>query len=253
MAAPKYSYPPGVFAAFARDVLLFRRRDFHQDAQACLAEIRPPLKVEERENIPLHGPCVITVNHYHREGFGAQWIVLAIAALVPTDMHWVMAGEFTYPGKWYGWFGALGSRFLLKRIAYVYDFITMPPMPPREKDVQTRAASVRAVLEYVNSSDELGLILGLAPEGYDATNNGVLTRPFRGVGRFGLLLSKSGLHFVPVGAYEMDGRFHVHFGGAYELRVPGGLSPDEKDRQASQTIMENIARLLPVHLRGEFA
>ena len=28
---------------------------------------------------------------------------------------------------------------------------------------------------------------------------------------------------------------------------------DAKDDQASQIIMKNIARLLPVHLRGEFA
>jgi hypothetical protein len=68
-----------------------------------------------------------------------------------------------------------------------------------------------------------------------------------------LLLSRAGLKFFPVGAYEVDGAFHVHFGAAYELNIPPELSPDEKDDQASRIIMENIARLLPVHLRGEFA
>ncbi len=252
MDAPKYSYPPFVFAAFARDVLLLRRRDFHQDAQACLAGIHPPLEVIGQENIPQRGPCVITVNHYHRQGFGAQWISLAIAAYVPVNMHWIMTGEFTYPGKWYEGLGTIGSKFLLERIAYVYSFMTMPPMPPREKDVDARAASIRAVLEYVMCSAEEGPILGLAPEGYDANDAGVLARPFPGVGRFGLLLSKIGLKFIPVGAYEMDGRFHIHFGEAYELKSPRGLSSTEKDRQASQVIMENIAGQLPVHLRGEF-
>jgi hypothetical protein len=74
------------------------------------------------------------------------------------------------------------------------------------------------------------------------------------VGRFGLLLAKAGLrNFIPVGVYEAEGVFHIHFGESYELNVPRHLSPVEKDDQASQIIIENIARLLPVRLRGEFA
>ena len=250
MDTPKYSYPPGLLAAFARDLFLGRRRDFHQDAQGCIARLAPSLHILGSEHIPHTGPCVITVNHYHREGFGAQWLALAIASLVPVRMHWVITGEFTYPGKWYERFGGVSSQFLLKRIANIYDFTNMPPMPPRQKDVAERAASVRAVLDAVKRVESP--VLGLAPEGRDLPG-GVLTRPFPGVGRFGLLLSRAGLSHCPVGAYEMDGCLHIHFGQAYELRVPPGLSPDEKDRQASQVIMENIARLLPAHLRGEIA
>ena len=91
------------------------------------------------------------------------------------------------------------------------------------------------------------------PRGMTYRPEGILTRPATGLGRFGLLLSKAGLKFIPVGAYEADGVFHLHFGKSYELNIPRDLSPDEKDDQASQIIMENIARLLPVHLRGEFA
>jgi hypothetical protein len=144
----------------------------------------------------------------------------------------------------------LGSKFLLRRIAHIYSFTSMPPMPPREKDVEARAASVRAVLEFVKHTNNP--VLGLAPEGYDPPGD-VLSRPAPGLGRFGFLLSRAGLRFCPVGAYEMDGCFHVHFGKAYELSVPSALSADEKDRQASQLIMEHIADLLPLRLRGEFA
>ena len=254
MNYPHYSYPPGLFARVARDVILLRRRDFHQDAKACIENLNPPLQVLGKENIPQQGPCVLTVNHYHRPGFGAEWIALAIAALVPVNMHWVMTGEFTYPEKWYAPFGAVGSRILLKRIAYIYSFTNMPPMPPRPKDVEARAASVRAVLEYVMHAQDP--VLGLAPEGYDPPDpDGVLTRPATGLGRFGLLLSKAGLTFTPVGAYETDGVFHLHFGERYELSVRSDLSadPDRKDECAMRIIMENIARLLPLHLRGEFA
>lgn len=250
MDPPKYSYPTGVFAAFARDLLLLRKRDFHQDAQACIENIRPPLKVIGQKNIPQNGPCVLTVNHYHRKGFGAQWLALAIASLVPVQMHWVITGEFTYPGRWYERLGTIGSKFVLGRIAHVYSFTSMPPMPPREKDVESRAASVRAVLEYVKRTESP--VIGLAPEGYDPPGD-VLSRPVSGAGRFGLLLSRAGLRFCPVGAYEMDGCFHVHFGKAYDFSVPAGLSVEEKDRQASQIIMKHIAELLPAHLRGEFS
>jgi hypothetical protein len=207
------------------------------------------LQVLGHENIPRRGPCVVAVNHYHRVGFGAQWLALAIAATVPTDMHWIMTGEWTYPGRWYASLGSIYSRFILQRLARIYGFTTMPPMPPRSKDAEARAASVRAVLGFVRHAQNP--ILGLAPEGHDPPS-GVLTQPAPGLGRFGLLLSHAGLKFVPVGAYEEDGVFTLRFGETYELCVERDLSADEKDERAARIIMLNIAALLPMHLRGEF-
>jgi 1-acyl-sn-glycerol-3-phosphate acyltransferase len=249
MSYPDYSYPPGLFARVAGDVVLLHHRDFRNDAKACIDYLKPPLQIFGKENIPQQGPCVITINHYHRPGFGAQWFAFAVSAMIPVHVHWIMTGEFTYPGKWYEWFGTVGSQILLKRIAQIYGFSMMPPMPPRPKDVAMRAASVRAVLEYVREAQNP--ILGLAPEGYDPPGD-VLTRPATGVGRFGLLLSRAGLKFTSVGAYELDGVFHLHFGEPYELKVEPDLSADEKDGCATQIMMENIARLLPLRLRGEF-
>lgn len=249
MDYPGYSYPPCLFAKIVRDILLLRHRSFRLDAKACIEKLNPPLQVLGRENIPGHGPCVITINHYHRTGFGAQWLAFAVAASLPADMHWIMTGEFTYPEKLYELFGGPGSRILLKRIARVYGFTTMPPMPPRPRDVKARAASVRGVLKYVRYAEDP--ILGLAPEGYD-TPHGELVRPATGLGRFGLLLSKAGLKFIPVGAYEAAGFFYLHFGRPYQLNLGRELPADEKDEQAVQIIMKNIARLLPPYLKGEF-
>ncbi|NJC96551.1 MAG: hypothetical protein C3F07_11930 [Anaerolineales bacterium] len=250
MDKPNYAYPRGLFAKVALDALLLHRRNFRKDAITCIGNLHPPLRILGEENIPGRGPCVVTVNHYHREGFGAEWIALAIAATVPADMHWVMTGEWTYPGQWYAPLGSMYSRFILHRLARLYGFTSMPPMPPRPQDVEARARSVRAVLDVVRNTKDL--ILGLAPEGHDPPG-GVLTRPASGAGRFGLLLANAGLKFVPVGAYEADGVFMVHFGEAYELKVERGLSAEEKDSQAARCIMRNIAKLLPSHLRGEFA
>lgn len=247
---PKYSYPRNTIAGLVCDAILLRYRVFRKDAVACIRELKPPLHVLGQENIPQRGPCAVTVNHYCREGFAAQWIALAIAATVPVDMHWVMTGELTYPGRWYAPLGMVLSKFALHRIARVYGFTPMSPMPPRQKDMEERAASVRKVLEVVRHAKDP--ILGLAPEGGDSAD-GKLARPASGVGRFGLLLSNAGLRFIPVGVYEEGGVFIVRFGELYVLKVKSGLSPEDKDFQATQLIMRNIAKLLPENLKGEFA
>ncbi|MCL5611824.1 MAG: 1-acyl-sn-glycerol-3-phosphate acyltransferase [Chloroflexi bacterium] len=246
---PKYSIPKENIYGLVRDVILLRRRIFRDDARVAVSGIDPPLKILRQKNIPQSGPCVITVNHYYRPDFFAPWISFAIAATVPVNMHWIMTGELTYPGKWYAPLGMMISHFVLHHIGRVYDFTAMPPMPPRPRDVEARAASVRAVLDYVMRTKNP--IIGLAPEGGDQTG-GVLTMPASGLGRFALLLAAQRLRFVPVGVYESDGEFCLNFGEAYNLSISHHLSADEKDKKAAQIIMKHIAPLLPVHLRGEF-
>jgi hypothetical protein len=247
---PHYSFPPRTVTGLIRDLILSRRRSFREDALACLGRLTPSLRVMGDENIPRAGPCVVTFNHYYRAGFNAIWMPIAIAATVPVEMHFVMTGELTYPGKWYAPLGKFFSKIALHRAARVYGFTTMPPMPPRPKDVQARAESVRRVLEVVHH--EKNVILGLAPEGGD-NPTGQITMPASGAGRFALLLSAAGLQFVPVGIYEADGALCVHFGAAYELTVlPHGLSADEKDKAAATMVMSKIAELLPPRLQGEF-
>jgi hypothetical protein len=250
MNYPRYSYPPGLFTRALWDFILLRRRDLQSDAKACIENLYPGLRVLGQENIPQRGACVLTINHYHRPGFGAQWLAIATSAVVPLRIMWVVTGELMCQGKWYEAIGSRASRIFLKRLAYFYGLITMPPMPPRPKDMEARAASVRKALEYVKHVDDP--VLGISPEGYNPPNS-VLTRPAPGFGRFGLLLSNAGMRFIPVGGYEADGIFYLHFGEPYELNVQGELTAGEKDEHGMQIVMKNIARLLPIHLRGEFA
>ncbi|MBN1450790.1 MAG: hypothetical protein JW963_07230 [Anaerolineales bacterium] len=247
---PKYGYPCRVVVGLAFSTIFGLRRSFCEDAIRCIGRLKPPLRVLGRENIPQSGPCVITVNHYHRPGFGAEWLALGISAVVPHEMHWIMTAEWTAPGKWYEPIKGGYSRLLLNKLSRVYGYITMPPMPPRPQDVEARARSVKKVLNLVRKTGNT--ILGLAPEGGNQTG-GWLSAPAPGAGRFGLLLAGSGSAFVPVGAYEADGSFYLHFGLPYQLSVPSGLSADEKDRAAAEVMMRKIAALLPEHLRGEFA
>jgi hypothetical protein len=243
---PGYGLPSCVVVGLAFNALFGLKRSFRADAIRCIGRLKPSLRVLGEENIPGNGPCVLTVNHYYRPGFGAWWIALAIAVTAPVEMHWVVTGELLYLGK----LGSPISRWALTRIGKTYGFTTMPPMPPRAQDMEARAKSVKKVLKLMKQSGNT--ILGLAPEGADQ-GGGQLSLPPSGAGRFGMLLAGSGSAFVPVGAYEADGAFCLHFGPAYRLSVPSGSSADEKDRSAAEIMMKHIAVLLPEKLRGEFA
>lgn len=246
---PKYGYPCGVVVGLAFSTIFGLRRSFREDAIRCVGRLKPPLQLLGRENIPQKGPCVITVNHYHRPDFGAQWIALAISAVAPQEMHWIMTAEWTAPGKWYGPVKGAYSRLLLNHLSRVYGYTSMPPMPPRPEDVEARARAVRAALEHARRNPDF--VLGLAPEGANQVG-GKLSMPSPGAGRFALLLAGLGAEFVPVGAYEEEGAFCLNFGPAYRLEVVPGLAADKKDRLAAETMMKKIATLLPRRLRGEF-
>lgn len=211
--------------------------------------MQPGLHIQGHEFIPQHGPCVITFNHYHRPGFQAWWLALAVASCVEQEMHWVVTNELTFPHKWYGFIGRPLSRWLLRTLEKTYEFTSMPPMPPRPKDSEARALAVRHVLSHIKHTEKP--ILGLAPEGRD-NFGGCLSLPALGAGRFGLLLASSGLRFVPVGAFENEGSLFLRFGPGFDLHVPAELSSNEKDIRAARIIMQNIAHLLPTSLRGEF-
>ena len=246
---PRYTYPPHAFLKLAVNVFIGGHRSFRRDGKDCVDGLKPPLRILGTEHIPASGPALITFNHYYRPGFNAWWMALGLAAVVPLDIHFVMTGELTYPGKWYAPLGMAGSHWLLWRLSKIYGFTSMPPMPPRPKEVAARARSVRRTLEFARRHPQA--VLGLAPEGGDQPG-GLLNRPSSGAGRFLLLLAGAGFHIVPVGTYEMDGEFCLNFGEAYDLVVPPGLPVDEKDHATAEIVMRRIAMQLPESLRGSF-
>ena len=246
---PSYSYPLLKLPLLVANVLFGGKRSFHRDGQACIERMKPPLQILGEENIPKSGPLLITFNHYYRPGFNAWWMALALAAVVPVDIHFVMTGELTFPGKWYAPLGMAGSRLLLWRFSKIYGFTTMPPMPPRPKDVERRARAVRETLSYARAHSQA--ILALAPEGGDQPG-GVLTMPPSGAGRFISLLAGPGSRIVPMGAFEEAGIFCLHFGEAYPLPKVEKTSAEERDRRAVEIVMRHIAACLPERLRGSF-
>ena len=249
MTYPRYSYPLRLAPGLLANVLFSGRRSFRSDGLACMERLKPPLQVLGAEHIPPVGPCLITFNHYYRPGFNAWWMALALSATVPADIHYIMTGELTYPGKWYAPLGMAGSRWLLKRFSRIYGFTSMPPMPPRPQDVKSRAFAVRQALSFARNHPQA--FIGLAPEGGDQPG-GRLNRPPSGAGRFILLLAELEFPLLPLACYEEQGSLCLRFGEPYTLTVPAALPADQKDRLSAGMVMQAIAPLLPGRLRGEF-
>jgi hypothetical protein len=249
MDYPAYRIPAHIIPGLIIAGLLGKRRSFRQLALECIQRMQPQLVVLDQAKVPGSSPSVLTVNHYHRPGFQAEWLALAVSAAVPVDIHWIITGELTYPGKWYGFLGRPLSRLLLNRGAHIFGFTTMPPMPPREMDINHRAASVRAVLKVVHQS-RIPMI-GLAPEGGDDPSQ-MLSYPPVGFGRFARLLANRGMQFIPVGVYEQQGRLCVRFGDAYRITGESHQGRSEIDKSTARIIMEHIAELIPHYLWGNF-
>lgn len=192
----------------------------------------------------------MTVNHYARPGFQAWWLALAISSAIQEEIHWVITSAWTFDSHLRSVLITPLTRWLFSRIARVYGFNNMPPMPPRPEDLEARAKAVLQVIQAARRAPAAWI--GMAPEGRDAPG-GVLQPPPPGTGRFILQLANLGRGVLPVGVYESAGGLCLSFGQPYRLIVPQGLSSKERDALASQTVMSRIALQIPPGLRGVYA
>jgi hypothetical protein len=239
----------GMILRIAGSVLAGRTRSFKSDAVREISHLSPPVQIIGRENIPVEGPCLVTVNHYSRAGFWGWWLAMMVSAAVPVEIHWVTSRELTYPGQKRGVVLRPLTRLGMQWISQAYDFTVMPAMPPVPADAIDRSVAVRHLFRYIHSAKKP--VVGLAPEGMDYPG-GILGWPPTGSGRMIQQIARQGLGIAPVGAYEDQGVFYLRFGEAYRLESPANLSRGDLDKGTRCTVMQHIARLLPPGLRGEF-
>jgi 1-acyl-sn-glycerol-3-phosphate acyltransferase len=229
-------------APIARDILLQRPRSLHTDALALTAAAKLSLKVQGRTYLPAQGPFLLVTNHYTRPGFGVWWTGLALAATLPMELHWIITA---------GWTGSPLeplSRWLLRRVAQVYGFTAMPPMPPNPEEEAERAAAVRRVIAYARKGQTA--VVAVTPEGRDFPGSR-LGQPPPGAGRFLLYLQQILGTIIPAGVYEEDEWVCLNFEPPFKLHLPLGLSHGEQDLLASRQVMDHIAALLPLQLKGD--
>jgi hypothetical protein len=248
--SPVYPTPWKLVPGLAAAMLFRRRRSFRQDARTALNLLQPPLEVRGSEHIPASGPFLLTINHYGRPGFMAWWLVFALSANLPVEVHWIMTGAWIFPGKWYEALVGKLTTWLFRQIAHVYGFTNMTPIAPYSNEVEGRARAVRRTLEYARRTPQP--VLGLAPEGRNHPD-AVLGPLPPGVGRFVARLAPACQGILPAGIFETDDHLCVQFAAPYCLDVPAGLSGDALDAHVGQVVMRAIAAQLPDHLRGEYA
>ncbi len=235
------------------NVLRGRRRSFAADAARLLCILRPQPRVENANLIPPEGPFVVVMNHYCRQGLGAWWGVFLIDQAIarrrtePAEVRWIMTNGWTYQDPVRSRLVTPLTHWLFRRIARSYGFIPMPPMPPHPLQLEERAQAVRKALSLAHG----GAMIGLAPEGRDSSDGGLIDPPAR-AGRFLLLLAKAGLRILPVGVAEKNGTLTVSFGEPFNLEDRPGLGKRGRDRSADETVMVAIGKLLPPELWGTY-
>lgn len=226
-----------------------RRCSFARHARLALAG--QPIEMLGQEHIPLRGPCLAVCNHYSRPGLGAWWTAIAVTAAVTAaraadadpEIRWVMTAAWTFPDSpWRQRVLTPLSRLAFRRVAQVYGFVNMPPMPPDPAEVEARALAVRQTVRLACRAAETGGMVGLAPEGRDV-REGEERLP-SGVGRFIALLVEAGLPLLPVGVAEGDGRLRLAFGSLFVPHLPSQRAA--RDRAVAWQVIEAIDRCVRI-------
>ncbi len=210
------------------------------------------------------GPYLFLVNHYSRpapasqarrfgfakrlaargQGFQAWWIAIVLTSASGRALHWPMTSAWTFPDPLRARLITPLTEWALARFARMYSFTLMPPMPPRERDVEARADSVRRILRIARREKPS---IGMAPEGMDSPD-GLLMQAPSGAGRFISHLQSAGYALIPAGFFESEGACRLRFGAPFELPRDHPSDPEARDREAGRIVMEKIAELLPKEL-----
>jgi 1-acyl-sn-glycerol-3-phosphate acyltransferase len=238
----KFPLPWDVLVHLSIAGLRDQRRSFRADSIRSVARLKPPLRVIGRENIPFSGPFLVVVNHYSRPGLPAGWLAMTISAVLSMNVHWVMTSAWTYPDRLRSRTLTPLSRWMFARLARVYGFILMPPMPPKPSETLDRAIAVRRILRYARDAENP--VIGIALEGGDFAPVGKVVAPPPGAGRLVLILCEMGLPVLPVGASEEDDCLRLNFGSASFLTTQENLTADERDDYARLALIRRVTEVL---------
>lgn len=248
--AAQYGLPWDIVVRLVGAALVRRQRSFAHDALRAVA--RPPAPMEGRgaQHIPQQGPCLVACNHHTRPGFDAWWLVLAVSAVIARqrdagadpEIHWVMTGAWRFEGSpWRARVLTPATRWAFGRVARVYGFVTMPPMPPIPEEMEARAVAVRQTLRLARQVAVEGGMIGLAPEGRDTPEK--LGEPPDGVGIFIAHLTRLGLPVLPVGVGEVAGCLRISCGPVFVPEIPARRA--ERDRAVAEQVMAAIGEQVP--------
>jgi hypothetical protein len=151
-------------------------------------------------------------------------------------------GRFTVPG----------TRWVIERVATVWDLILVTPPAIAHEHIDRQRYALLRIMRLLKHADEHPICIALMPEGDEAGTSGLI-EALPGTGRALQALSKMGLPIVPAGVWEENGQLHACLGPPFSLaEVPLDVSSEGLDAWARDTVMRRIAALLPSVLQGKF-
>jgi hypothetical protein len=217
--------------------LFHRQKLFLRDAGTFIRRVQPPIRYLGLENIPARGPYQIHANHYARPGFSTAWIALALSAVQPGEVTWIVADQWVFEGHPLRFLLVPAMRIILASMRWVYGFLPMPTMLPGYSDLPERSTAVRSVIRYCQTHPNA--IIGLTPEGRDSPPSGVYLAP-PGAGKFILHLNRMEIPILPAALLEKDGILSVKFGPLYDLPTKIDVPPSKMDEALRVIVRDQI-------------
>jgi 1-acyl-sn-glycerol-3-phosphate acyltransferase len=255
----RYHFPIGLVAPRIPSILCGRHRSLTHDINTAFRAIGAAPRIVNPGFIPSQEPFVVVMNHFHRADIPSWWLAMAVIkavadrriGVVDSRLRMIVASQWTYDNPLRRLVAEPLSRFMIARLTRAYDFLAIEPIALGAARAAQRAHSMRRIIRAARAASRARDVILLAPEGGD-TPAGALAQPPAGAGRFMLMLSASGLRFVPVGAFAEADRLITNFGEPFHLLTPPAVRKSAADVWAIEAVMARIASLLPPALRGTY-
>ncbi len=247
----RYRLPRQWIMEMGQAIVMKKPRSIMQDSALAVRALPHVPHLSGVEQLPAQGSFVLLANHYQRFDLWIGWsgalLIDAVAQQRAMPVHVVTTdrariGRFTVPG----------TRWLIERVAGVWDLIPVtPPAVAREHREKTHYTLLR-IMRLLRRADGASVCILLMPEGDEGNTDGLIDAMPES-GRALYALSRLGLPLVPAAVWEEDGVLHASFGKPFSLAaLPLTLSTQEIDMQARALVMDRIAALLPRALRGTY-
>lgn len=204
---------------------------FMRRVAALLIPLFARLRTVDIENIPAEGPVILAINHIH-------WLDIPLASLrIPRVTHYMAKIEL----------------FRIPLIGWLIHRLGAFPVRRGEGDRESLRTSERMLAE--------GNVLMIFPEGH-RSGNGKLAKGHPGASYLAL---RSGVPVVAVGISGTENVFKrfnygpwapkvtVRYSKPFTLGTGGGKRSREGMAEATDTIMRQIAAMLPPEYRGAYA
>lgn len=247
----RYRLPRRWILDMGRALLFKVPRSIVEDSRLAVDALPKPPCIEGAGYIPLEGSFVLVSNHYQRLDLWIGWsgalLIDAIAWRRKIAMHYVTTdrariGRFTVPG----------TRWLIERVAAVWDLVLVTPPALLQGRAEGQRYALLRMLRMLQH--DKGICFAIMPEGDEGTATGLI-EAMPGSGRALYALSSRGLPLLPAAVWEEDGRLHAHFGEPFGLLPESQFvsrNADKLDGWARTLVMQRIAALLPPMLRGKY-